>query len=180
MEPYINKLSFSNKIARAVWGLTWNLLFRFSPRLPGFWLWRRLLLRLFGAKVGQGCVIYPSTRIWAPWNLELGDYSNIGPWTDIYSVGKIIIGVNACISQYSFLCTATHNIESSTRELIVKPISIGSNAWIAADVYIGPGVTIGEGTVVGVRSSVFKNVEKWTVVGGNPARFIKKRMKFKN
>lgn len=179
MQPYKNRLGIQNQASRAIWGFVWNLLFRFTPRLPGFWAWRRFLLRLFGAKVGHEVLVYPSARIWAPWNLELGAYSRIGPWTDIYSVGKIILGENAWVSQYAYLCTATHDIDEPGRELIVKPITIQRNAWLAADVYIGPGVTVEEGAVVGVRSSVFKNVERWTVVGGNPARFIKKRIPFK-
>jgi putative colanic acid biosynthesis acetyltransferase WcaF len=124
--------------------------------------------------VGRGVKIYPSAKIWAPWNLELGDFSMIGPNTDIYSVAKIILEENVWVSQYSYLCTATHNVDDLERELITKPIVIKKNAWIAADVFIGPGVIVGEGAVVGARSSVFKDVKAWTIVGGNPAKFITK------
>lgn len=80
------------------------------------------------------------------------------------------------MSQKSYLCTATHDISSKYHELITAPIIIGSRAWIAASVFVGPGVTIHTGAVVGATSSVFKDVQSWEVVGGNPAKFIKKRV----
>ena len=52
---------------------------------------------------------------------------------------------------------------------------IENRAWVAADAFVCMGITIGEGAVVGARAAVFKNVEPWTVVGGNPAKVIKKR-----
>jgi putative colanic acid biosynthesis acetyltransferase WcaF len=165
--------SLSNKLGRVLWGIVWLLLYRPSPKI--FHGWRRFLLRLFGAKIGKGVHLYPSAKIWAPWNLEMGDHSCLSYDTDCYCVDKIRIGSHATVSQYSFLCTASHDYTDPYMPLTTAPIEIGDGAWIAADVYVAPGVSIGESAVVGARSSVFKNVATLTVVVGNPAKFIKKR-----
>jgi putative colanic acid biosynthesis acetyltransferase WcaF len=86
-----------------------------------------------------------------------------------------VIGNQVTISQRTYLCTASHDISLASHPQIEKPIVIENRAWVAAEAFVGPGVTIGEGAVVGARGCVFKDVEPWTVVGGNPARFIKKR-----
>jgi putative colanic acid biosynthesis acetyltransferase WcaF len=91
-------------------------------------------------------------------------------------VAPISIGVQAVVSQYSYLCSASHDYEAPDLPLITAPIVVGARAWVAADAFVGKGVIVGEGAVVGARASVFKNVEPWTVVGGNPARSIKKRI----
>lgn len=164
--------SYWNRIARTVWGVVWLLCFRPSPR--SFHSWRRWVLRLFGADIARGAHPYPSARIWAPWNLTMGESSCLGDHVDCYSVDRVIIEPYATVSQYAFLCTASHDYTIKEMPLVTAPIRIGSRAWVAADVFIGPGVMIGEGAVVGARASVFRNVEPWTVVGGNPARIIKK------
>lgn len=169
-----SSLSLRNRVGRALWGITWLLLFRPSPRLLHGW--RRFLLRAFGASVGRRVRVYPSARIWAPWRLELGDFSCIGPDVDCYCVAPIQIKAHAVVSQYSHLCSASHDYEQPDFPLITRPIVIGEGAWIAAEVFVGMGVTVGDGAVVGARASVFKDVEAWTVVGGNPARFLKKRV----
>ncbi len=160
-------------MGRALWRIVWVCLYRPTPRpLHG---WRRWLLRLFGAKIGTGAHPYPSAWIWAPWNLEMGDRSCLGDHTDCYCVDKVVIGAHSTISQYSFLCTASHDHMEPYLPLITAPIVIGERAWVAADVFVGPGVAIGDGAVVGARASVFRNVAPWTVVAGNPARLIKRR-----
>jgi len=105
----------------------------------------------------------------------MGDHSCLSHEVDCYCVAPVKLGAHVTVSQYSYLCTATHDIEEPSMPLVTAPIVIGAGAWITADVFIGPGVTIGEGAVVGARSTVFKDVEPWTVVAGNPARFIKNR-----
>lgn len=136
---------------------------------------RNLLLRLFGADIDLNSLIYPTCKIWAPWNLKMGKYSCIGPHTQIYNKDFIIIKDNVVVSQGAFLCTASHDITDIRHALITAPIVVEDRAWIAADAFIGMGVTIKEGAVVGARGCVFKDVEPWTVVGGNPAKVIKKR-----
>ena len=171
---YQNLHSFKNKLGRAVWAAIWLLLYRPSPSvLHG---WRRMLLRLFGAKIGKGACPLSSVRIWAPWNLEMGDHSCLSHQVDCYCVDKVRIGANATVSQYSFLCTASHDYSDPAMQLITAPIIIGAGAWICADVFVGPGVTVHDGAVVGARSSVYNDVPAWTVVAGNPARHVKQRV----
>ncbi len=162
-----------NKVGRAMWNVVWLLLFRPTPR--PFHIWRRMLLRLFGAKLGKDTHVYPSTRIWAPWNLEMLDGSGIGEHVDVYCVDKILLREGSAVSQYTFLCTASHDYHRLDLPLVTAPIVIGSNAWVTADVFIGPGVTVGEGAVVMARSSAFSDVQPWTIVGGNPAKFMRTR-----
>jgi putative colanic acid biosynthesis acetyltransferase WcaF len=128
-----------------------------------------------GAAIGRGAVVHPSVRIWAPQNLVMLPYSCLGPYVECYNVAPVTIGACATVSQYSHLCAATHDYTDLNLPLVPKPISIGDHAWICADAFIGPGVTVGEGAVVGARSSVFKDVDPWTSVVGNPARFLKPR-----
>lgn len=135
---------------------------------------RNNLLRLFGAKIDKDALVYASCKIYAPWNLILGR-ACIGPHTEIYNKDFVIIGDDCVVSQGSYLCTASHDISSCMLPLKTSPIIIKNYVWVAANAFIGMGVTIGEGAVVGATASVYKNVESWTVVGGNPAKFIKKR-----
>jgi putative colanic acid biosynthesis acetyltransferase WcaF len=163
----------SNRLARALWGAVWLILFRPSTRI--FRGWRRFLLRSFGARIGRGAVIHASVKIWAPWNLEMGPCSCLGPQVDCYSVDRIRIGAYATVSQYSYLCTASHDPDSPGMALITAPIVIGDHAWVAADVFVAPGVVIGEGAAIGARSSVFKDVPGWTIAVGSPARVLRGR-----
>lgn len=166
--------SIGNKFLRMLWNLVALILIR-PFALNFFRKWRCAILRIFGAKIGQNSNVHSSVKIWAPWNLELGNYSSIGPRTHIYNQGRIIIGDLCIISQKSYLCASTHDFTLANFPLVRKPIKIEDQVWIAADAFIGPGVKIGEGVVVGARAAVFKNIEPWTVVGGNPAKFIKRR-----
>lgn len=167
------RLSRGNKLARAAWNLVWLILYRPSPiALHG---WRRFLLRSFGAEVGGGARPYPSSRVWAPWNLVMGEHSCLSHQVDCYCVDKIELGAHATVSQYSFLCSATHDYTQHGMPLVTAPIHIGAHAWVTADVFVGPGVTVGEGAVVGARSTLFRDVEPWTVVAGNPPRKIAHR-----
>jgi len=173
-EPYRSELSRRNQLARALWGVVWTLTCRLSPR--PFHAWRRFWLRLFGAKVADGTAIYPSARIWAPWNLEMGPRAGIADGAEIYNVDRIVLDEEAIVSQFAFLCTASHDITDPGRRLITAPIRVKRQAWICAAAYVGMGVTIEEGAVVAARAVVVKDVAPWAVVGGNPARFLKARV----
>ena len=175
LKNYQNRHRFSHKIGRLVWMMVWGVLFRTTPRGNFFRPWRILLLKCFGADVCWSSNVLPSCRIWQPWNLKMGEYACLSENVDCYTVDKIVIGAQATVSQGTFLCTASHDICSPTMELVTAPITVGAQAWVAADAFVGMGVTIGEGAVVGARAVVTRNVEPWTVVGGNPAKFIKKR-----
>ncbi len=162
-----------HRLMRFVWGLVWLTLFRPSPRpMHG---WRRGLLKLFGAQIGYGSRVYPKARVWAPWNLVMGEYSCLSDDVDCYCVAKIHIGSRVTVSQYSYLCGATHDHKDPLMRLVAMPIVIHDWVWVCADVFVGPGVILGEGAVVGARSSVYKDVPSWKVCVGNPAAAVKDR-----
>ena len=174
LEKYKDSLTLSNKLGRLVWNVCCLILFRpFAG--PFFWRWRNVVLRLFGAKVGAGCKVSNSAKIWAPWNLELGSFVAIDDQVNLYSAAKISIGTKVAISREAFICTASHDIAKPNRPLVTMPITIGDGVWIGARAIVLPGVTVGEGTVVGAGAVVTKDVAPWTVVGGNPAKVIGKR-----
>ena len=132
---------------------------------------------MFGANIHQRAVVYSSAVITNPWNLEMGNNSCIGPHAICDNDVLVKLEEGASISQYTYICTSSHDIQNIGFDLISKPITLKRNSWVAAGCFIGMGVTIGEGAVVGARSSVFKDVEPYTVVGGNPAKYIKMRNK---
>ena len=100
------------------------------------------MLRMFGAKVGADVHVYPTVRITIPWNLSLGDGSAIGEFAILYALGPIALGPRATVSQYAHLCAGSHDLTRSDRPLTKPPINVGADAWIAADAFVGPGVTI--------------------------------------
>ncbi|MCZ6835470.1 MAG: hypothetical protein O7G85_06830, partial [Planctomycetota bacterium] len=140
-----------------------------------FHRWRALLLRLFGAKVSMKARVYPRARIWAPWNLHMDDYATLGDDVDCYCVDLVRIGAHSVVSQYCYLCGATHDFDQPKRPLVTKPIVIEREVWLAADVYVAPGVTIGQGSVVGARSSVFSDLPANKICYGTPAKVMRDR-----
>lgn len=160
--------SLQNKILRVLWGMVQSTLFRFSPR--PLHAWRNLLLRLFGAQIHKTARVYPRAKVWAPWNLIMHEISAIADDVDCYCVKPITIGQRSTVSQYTYLCGATHDHQDTSLPLIPMPITIGADVWIAADVFVAPGVTIADGVVVGARSSVFTDLPEWTVCIGSPAK----------
>ena len=167
--------SFSSKAGRGLWAVVWLLLYRPSPR--PFHGWRRMLLRCFGAKIGRGAMPYPSAVVWAPWNLTMGDHSTLGDAADCYCVARIVIGDHASVSQRAYLCAASRDVDDPDHPLMTAPIVIERHGWVAAEAYVGPGVTICEGGVVAARAVAVRDVPAWTVVGGNPAKPIRKRQR---
>ena len=163
--------SFRNRLARACWAAAYVALFRYSPlALYGF---RAALLRMFGARVGAGTRIYPSARVWAPWNLRLGNKVVIGPRCNLYSMARTTIDAYAVVSQGAHLCAGSHDINSPNFRLISAPIHIGAGCWIAAESFVGMGVRTAPGVVVGARAVVMKDCpEPCKVWAGNPARQI--------
>ena len=164
------------KLKRLIWEVVWTCLYRPTPRwcLNG---WRRFLLKAFGAKIASGVRVQGGAKFWQPWKLEIGANSWIDGGVNLYAVDKITIGSNAVVSVGAFLCTASHDPLSPIFELKTAPITICDMAWIGANAFIMPGVTIGEGAVVGACSVVTHDVPPWTIVAGNPVRVISSRTK---
>ena len=156
-----------------LWWLTQASLFRGSPQIAyGF---RRFLLRCFGAKIGKNVVIRPSATITYPWNLTIGDYAWVGDDVVLYNLGEITIGDHAVVSQRSYLCAGDHDAAQVDFPIRARAIHIGKQAWVATDVFVGPGVSVGDGAIVGARSSVFKDVPGGTVNHGNPCKVVRQR-----
>ena len=174
MQHYIDSIPRSVKRLRLLWIIVWKSLASWLPYFFGN-RWRVWLLKCFGLKHRGHVSVYPSVKVWAPWNVELGSYVAIDDEVNLYSAAKITIGTKVAISREAFICTASHDITKPNRPLITAPITICDGVWIGARAIILPGVTIGEGAVVAAGAVVTKDVEPWTVVGGNPAKFIKKR-----
>ncbi|ORE91087.1 acyl transferase [Stappia sp. 22II-S9-Z10] len=150
-------------------------MFALSPR--PFWGWRRLLLRGFGARIGANVHIHPSVRIAIPWMLSIGEDSAIGDRAILYSLGPISIGTRATISQYAHLCAGDHDYRRADFPLLKPPIAIGDEVWICADAFIGPGVSVGTGAIIGARAVVNCDVPERLIVAGNPARPLRQRPK---
>jgi len=157
-----------------LWWLVQAIAFPLSPHfLNGF---RCGLLRLFGARIGQGVLIRPTARFTYPWKIEIGDYSWIGDDVVLYSLDDIQIGEHCVISQKSYLCTGSHDLQDPAFGLITAPIAIGNGVWIAADCFIGAGVEIGANAAIGVRSSVLSNMPEGQVCWGTPCKPRYKRV----
>lgn len=164
------RIGFQSRMRRLVWSLAYYSLYRWTP-VP-MHAWRCVLLRVFGARIDQPAYPYPSARIWAPWNLEMHRGSCLADGVDCYSVAHVRLGQNVTISQGSYLCSASHDYNSSSFPMICAPIHIDDNAWVCARAFVGPGVTVGSGAVVAACAVVTKDIEPWTVVAGNPARQV--------
>ncbi len=165
--------SLQNRLIRVLWRAAWFTLASWTP--PQFRAWRRALLRAFGARVAPTADIYSSVRIWLPSNLEMGEYANLGPRVNCYCMDKITLGAYASASQGAHLCAGTHDIDDPYFQLMTKPITIGDNAWIAAEAFVGPGVRIGEGAVLAARAVTFSDLDPNMVYVGNPAKPIRRR-----
>jgi len=163
-----------NAFVVQLWWIVQGIFFRMSPQfMYGF---RRFLLRLFGAKIGKNVIIRPTVRTTYPWKVSIGDYSWIGDDVVLYSLGEIEIGNHVVISQKSYLCAASHDYTKQDFPIYSKKIIIRDQCWLAADVFVAPGITIDKGTVVGSRSSVYKNLPENKVCMGNPAKVIRNRV----
>jgi putative colanic acid biosynthesis acetyltransferase WcaF len=158
---------------RLIWRLCWLSLWKLCWKR--FYVLRVILLKCFGAHIPFRNQMAASSWIEIPWNLQMGEYSSLGPRVSLYNLGPMTIGNNTVISQDSYLCGGTHDYTRATMPLIKSTIIIGDNVWICAGAFIGPGVSIGDGAVIGARAVVTKDVAPWTVVAGNPARVINRR-----
>jgi len=161
------------KIGRVLWGAVQASLFRLS--FHNFYGWRRFLLRRFGAKIADSVHVMRTSKVTCPWNLTMGRNSCLGEGAHAYCLGPITIEDRVSISQNVHLCAGTHDYTRPDMPLIRPPITVKTDAWLAADSFVGPGVTVGEGAILGARGCAFTDLEPWTIYGGNPAKAIKAR-----
>ncbi len=161
------------KIGRVLWSYIGQILFRLT--FHNFYGVRRSLLRLFGATVGRDVRVRPSVLVEQPWNLTIGDNSSIGDRAIIYCLGKVTIGDHVSISQGAHLCAGTHDYRKPDMPLLRPPIVVKDYAWIAADAFVGPNITVGEGAILGAAAVAMKDLEPWSVYSGNPAVKVKER-----
>jgi putative colanic acid biosynthesis acetyltransferase WcaF len=162
-------------LRRWLWAMVQATIFRWSPRpMHGFRAW---LLRLFGANISEPAqvVVFPTVKVSYPWRLTLAPRSMVGPRVTLYNLGPIILQRGANLSQNCHLCAGTHDYNRWSMPLVTAPITIGENAWLGADVFVGPGVTVGELCVVGARSVVVKSLPPRMVCVGQPCRPLKPR-----
>lgn len=165
--------SLGNRAYRATWIIVWKTCASWTP--PAMHKWRRFLLRLFGAKIGPGAAIYGNVKVWYPPHLVVGRQAIIGPGATIYNVETITLEDFAIVSQGANLCSASHDVEDIYFQTFAKPITVGRRAWVAAEAFVGPGVSLGEGAILGARGCAFRDLPPWTIHGGNPARLLKHR-----
>ncbi|MBI1840568.1 MAG: putative colanic acid biosynthesis acetyltransferase [Verrucomicrobia bacterium] len=173
-DPY-KRPAFSpaNRLRRASWQALWLLVVRWSPT-PLFG-WRQRVFSLMGARLASPVHIYPCTRVWAPWNLRVDAMATLGRDVEIYNPAPIHVGHHCIVSQGAYLCGASHDYNDATFPLIAKPIALGPYSWICARAIVLPGVKVGEGAVLAAGSVATKDLNPWTVYGGNPARALKAR-----
>lgn len=168
--------SVREKLGRVCWWFAQATLFRFSWH--NMYRWRNWLLRRFGARIAPTARIRPSVRIECPWNLAVGEHVVVGDFANLYALGPITIGDRTMISQYSYVCAGSHDYTVADLPLERTPITIENEVWVAAGAFVGPGVTIGEGAILGARGCASKNLKPWTIYAGNPATEIKPRPRF--
>lgn len=156
-----------------LWWLVQGTLFACSPQF--MYGWRRFLLRAFGANIGRNVLLRPGVKTTYPWKLSIGDNAWIGDDVTLYTLGEIVIGRNAVVSQKSYLCTGSHDYRAPAFDIYTRPIHVGEEAWVSADVFIAPGVSIGKGAVIGARSTVLEDMPENMICAGYPARPLKPR-----
>lgn len=165
--------SLGNRLLRVIWQLSWLVLARFTP--PPLHGWRRLVLRAFGAKIGRGARVHASVSIWLPANLELGELTLIGPGVRLYNQGRIRIGARSVVSQRAHLCASSHDLRDPLFQLVLRPVTIGEQCWVAAEAFVGPGVTMADRSVLAARGVLFGDAATDGVYSGNPATYVKLR-----
>jgi putative colanic acid biosynthesis acetyltransferase WcaF len=169
----ISPWTLRQKIGRLLWMFTQATLFRWSWH--NAYAWRRSLLRLFGARVGKRVNLRPTARFEIPWNVAIGDFSSVGDFATVYSLGPVTIGRRVTVSQHAYLCAGTHDYRRPDFPLLRPPVTIGDDAWIAAHAFVGPGVTVGQGAILGACAVAFKDLHPMTIYLGNPAQPVKDR-----
>ncbi|KPF49505.1 acetyltransferase [beta proteobacterium AAP51] len=173
-DPYLApSTSLGSRAGRALWGVVHLCLFRPSPRLT--FGWRAALLRLFGARLGPHCHVYPAARIWAPWNLVCEDAVCIADEAVVYNPAPVVLRSHCVVSQQAYLCGAGHDIDDPAFPMVSQPIEIGRYAWVAARATVCAGVKMGDGAVLGLGAVATRHLQAGGVYAGVPARWLRQR-----
>lgn len=167
--------TLGHRLQRLCWQVAWLALAAWTPSF--LWRWRGAVLRAFGARLHHTAIVRASARIWWPGHLTMGAHSSLGPRATCYNVAPVTLAPFAIVSQGAHLCTAGHDIDRPDFPLTAAPITIGPYGWVAAEAFVGPGVTVGEGAVLGARGVSFRDLAPWTVYAGNPAEAVRERRK---
>lgn len=165
--------SIRHRLLRVAFGVVWVIAARPTPR--ALHRWRRLILNAFGAKLARGVVVYPDVSVWYPPNLTMAEGASLASGVECYCMAPVTIGAYTVISQGAYLCAGTHEVHSPSFPLVRRPITIGASAWVAARAFIGPGVTVGDGAVLGACGVATRDLVPWTVYAGNPAVRVRER-----
>ena len=178
MNPELSRSPYSarEKIGRVLWALVQSTAFGLS--FHSWYGWRRLLLCAFGARLDAVVRIRRTVRIECPWNLSVGHDSAIGDRVTLYCLGPVRIGARVTISQGAHLCAGTHDFARRAMPLKRPPIEVGDDAWICADAFVGPGVSVGAGAILGARGVAMRSLDPWTIHAGNPAVAMRPRPPF--
>jgi putative colanic acid biosynthesis acetyltransferase WcaF len=178
VNPHLSHSPYSTreKAARMLWGLVQATLFRLS--FHSWYAWRRAVLVAFGARLDPVVRIRRSVRIECPWNLAVGHDSAIGDRVVLYCLGPVSIGSRVTVSQGAHLCAGTHDFTRRAMPLVRPRISVGDDAWICADAFVGPSVDVGAGAILGARAVAMRSLDPWTIYAGNPARAVRPRPPF--
>ncbi|MDR3745731.1 MAG: putative colanic acid biosynthesis acetyltransferase [Acidobacteriaceae bacterium] len=173
-DPYLRPAFVaSDRARRLAWNLCRAVLYRPSPR--PMHTWRAFLLRCFGAKLGPNCKFYPTSKVWAPWNLLCADLVVAADGAEIYNPAPIRLGSHAILSQDAYVCGATHDIDDPRFPLLAYAMEIGAYSWICARASVAPGINTGEGAVLALGSVATRDLEPWSVYAGVPAVKVKER-----
>lgn len=172
----VSPYSTREKVGRLLWSIAQGTLFHLS--FHNWYGLRNALLRRFGATVAPTARLRRTVRIEIPWNLTIGGNSSVGDGAKLYCLGPVTIGDHVTISQHAHVCAGSHDFTRPDMPLLRPPITIANDAWIAADAFVGPNVTVGEGAILGARGCAFKSLEPWSIYGGNPAKKLGERPRF--
>jgi len=170
---HLSPYSTREKIGRILWAIVQGTVFRLS--FHNWYAFRNRLLRLFGARIDGSCTIRRTVRVECPWNLTMGRNCSLGDRVIMYCLGSVTLGDRVSVSQHAHVCAGSHDFTKPDMPLLRPPITIESDVWIAADAFVGPDITVREGAILGARGVAFKDLDPWTIYGGNPAKAIRSR-----
>jgi putative colanic acid biosynthesis acetyltransferase WcaF len=154
-------------VANRIFFLTW---FPWPSRF------KAVLLRAFGARIGNDVVFKNGVNLKYPWHLSVGDYSWIGEGVWIDSLAKVSIGANCCLSQGVMIETGNHDWSKPTFDLIVREVIVEDGAWAAVKSLLLPGSRLASHAVLGAGSVLSGDTEPYGIYIGVPAKKVMERI----